>query len=41
VCCLGQVTHEMQRLAERFDKEMHDARSGDASSHSEIAATGT
>ena len=40
-CCLGQVTHEMQRLAERFDKEMHDARSGDASSHSEIAATGT
>lgn len=39
--CLRQSTHEVQRMADRFDKEMNDAGSVHTSGDSEAAATGT
>jgi ParB family transcriptional regulator, chromosome partitioning protein len=39
--CLTQATQEIQRLAERFDKEMADAGSEHPGCDSEIARTGT
>ena len=39
--CLRQSTHEIQRMAERFDKEMADAGSEHPGRDSEIARTGT
>lgn len=39
--CLRQSTHEIQRMAERFNKEMADAGSEHPGCDSEIARTGT
>jgi ParB family chromosome partitioning protein len=39
--CLHQATHEVQRMAERFNKEMTDAGSEHSSCDSEVARTGT
>lgn len=39
--CLSQSIHEIERMAERFDKEMADARSEHPRCDSKIAATGT
>lgn len=39
--CLRQSIHEVQRMADRFDKEMSDAGSSDPSRDSEAAATRT
>lgn len=41
VRCLRQSTHEVQRMAERFDKEMSDAGSEHPSCNAEVARTGT
>jgi ParB-like chromosome segregation protein Spo0J len=39
--CLRQCVHEIERLAQRFKKEMEDAGSGNAVSHPAAASTGT
>jgi len=39
--CLRQSLHEVQRMSERFDREMSDAGSEHAGSDSEAAPTGT
>ena len=41
VRCLRQSTHEVERMAERFDKEMADAGSEHTGCDSEVARTGT
>lgn len=40
-CCLRQSLHEIQRMSERFDREMNDAGSEYACGDSEAAPTGT
>lgn len=40
-CCLRQSLHEIQRMSERFDREMNDAGSEYTRGDSEAAPTGT